>query len=155
MHQLMADALEKALAEIQQIQKNARAHGFSGRPQWPMIILRTPKGWTGPKSVDGVPVEGTFRSHQVPVTDLEKPEHLKILEQWMKSYKPEELFDKNGKFLAELAELFFRRANRDDALRARPDRRPAAFSNGPSARGTSTRRDRPEFGGIRMPGQPR
>src|SRR5437764_6976550 len=93
MHQLMADALEKALAEIQQIQKNARTQGFSGRRQWPMIILRTPKGWTGPKSVDGVPVEGTFRSHQVPVPDLEKPEHLRILEQWMKSYKPEELFD--------------------------------------------------------------
>src|SRR5947207_8636981 len=105
MHQLMADALEKALADIQQIQKNARTQGFSGRRQWPMIILRTLKGWTGPKSVDGVPVEGTFRSHQVPVTDLDKPEHLRILEQWMKSYKPEELFDKNGKLLGELAEL--------------------------------------------------
>src|SRR5438874_699111 len=106
MHRLMAETLEKALAEIQQIQNDARAHGFSVRPRWPMIILRTPKGWTGPKTVDGVPIEGTFRAHQVPVTDLEsKPEHLKVLEQWMKSYKPEELFDNNGKLVPELAAL--------------------------------------------------
>jgi xylulose-5-phosphate/fructose-6-phosphate phosphoketolase len=106
MHRLMAETLDKVLAEIQQIQNDARTHGFSVRPRWPMIILRTPKGWTGPKIVDGVPIEGTFRSHQVPVTDLDtKPEHLKILEQWMKSYRPEELFDNHGKLVAELAAL--------------------------------------------------
>ena len=106
MHRLMAETLDKVLLEIRQIQNEARSHGFSIRPQWPMIILRTPKGWTGPKVVDGLPIEGTFRAHQVPVTDLEsKPEHLKILEQWMKSYKPEELFDKNGKIIPELAAL--------------------------------------------------
>jgi xylulose-5-phosphate/fructose-6-phosphate phosphoketolase len=106
MHRLMTETLEKVLSEIQQIQNDARTHGFSVRPRWPMIILRTPKGWTGPKIVDGTPVEGTFRSHQVPVTDLQsKPEHLKILEQWMKSYKPEELFDNQGKLVPELAAL--------------------------------------------------
>ncbi|HEV3317135.1 MAG TPA: phosphoketolase family protein [Candidatus Angelobacter sp.] len=106
MHRLMAETLDKVLAEIQQIQNDARTHGFSVRPRWPMIILRTPKGWTGPKIVDGVPIEGTFRSHQVPITDLDtKPEHLKILEQWMKSYRPEELFDNHGKLGAELAAL--------------------------------------------------
>src|SRR5947209_6183091 len=106
MHQLMATTMDKVLSEIQQIQKNARSQGFSVRPQWPMIILRTPKGWTGPKEVDGQQVEGTFRSHQVPVADMaHKPEHLKILEQWMKSYRPEDVFDQNGKFVAELAQL--------------------------------------------------
>ena len=106
MHQLMATTMFMVLSEIQQIQKNARSQGFSVRPQWPMIILRTPKGWTGPKEVDGQQVEGTFRSHQVPVADLaKKPEHLKILEQWMKSYRPEDVFDQNGKFVAELAQL--------------------------------------------------
>jgi xylulose-5-phosphate/fructose-6-phosphate phosphoketolase len=106
MHRLMAETLDKVLAEIRQIQSDARSHGFSSRPQWPMIVLQTPKGWTGPKVVDGLPIEGTFRAHQVPVTDLEsKPEHLKILEQWMKSYKPEELFDQNGRIIPELATL--------------------------------------------------
>jgi xylulose-5-phosphate/fructose-6-phosphate phosphoketolase len=106
MHQLMAETLDKALAQIQQIQKEARAQGFSRRPQWPMIILRTPKGWTGPKVVDGVQIEDTFRAHQVPVTDLDsKPDHLKILEQWMKSYKAEELFDNHGQLVPELAAL--------------------------------------------------
>src|SRR5207245_8335051 len=74
-------------------------------PFWTMIILRSPKGWTGPKFVDGKPVEGTWRAHQVPVADLEKPEHLKILEDWMRSYQPEELFDHNGKLIPELADL--------------------------------------------------
>ena len=75
-------------------------------PVWPMIVMRTPKGWTGPKIVDGKPVEGTWRAHQVPVTDFAtNPDHLKILEEWMKSYRPEELFDENGKFIPELAEL--------------------------------------------------
>jgi len=106
MHQLMAATLDAIVAEIHHIQDDARVNGFTQRPLWPMIILRTPKGWTGPKEVDGKPVERTFRSHQVPVSDLaKKPEHLKILEQWMKSYRPEELFDKNGRLIPELAEL--------------------------------------------------
>ncbi len=106
MHQLMATTLDTVVAEIKRIRISARANGFTGRPRWPMIILRTPKGWTGPKEVDGLPVEGTFRAHQVPVTDIAtKPGHLEILEHWMKSYKPEELFDKNGRLIPELAEL--------------------------------------------------
>ncbi|HET9284928.1 MAG TPA: phosphoketolase family protein, partial [Candidatus Angelobacter sp.] len=105
MHQLMAATMDKVLAEIQSIQREARQNSNWQRPQWPIIILRSPKGWTGPKVVDGLQIEGTFRAHQVPVTDLEKPEHLKILEQWMLSYKPEELFDSSGKLFAELAEL--------------------------------------------------
>ncbi|HEY6249869.1 MAG TPA: phosphoketolase family protein, partial [Candidatus Angelobacter sp.] len=106
MHQLMAATLDSVLAEIQSIQKEARINGFSTRRRWPMIILRTPKGWTGPKKVDGIQIEGTFRAHQVPVTDLDKkPEHIKILEQWMRSYKPQELFDSKGKLVSEVAEL--------------------------------------------------
>ena len=105
MHQLMAATLDKAIADIKSIQSEARQRSRWQRPHWPMIILRSPKGWTGPKMVDGLQVEGTFRSHQVPVTDLEKPEHLKILEQWMRSYRAEELFDENGKLLPELAAL--------------------------------------------------
>ncbi len=98
--------MDRIIFEIKQIQKEARANGFSKRPRWPMIIFRTPKGWTGPKVVDGLPLEGSWRSHQVPLTELkEKPEHLKMLETWMKSYKPEELFDKEGKLVSELAEL--------------------------------------------------
>ena len=106
MHQLMAGTLEAALADIRAIQKEARENGFSQRARWPMIVLRTPKGWTGPKVVDGLPIEGTFRAHQVPVTDFAaKPEHLRILEDWMKSYRPDELFDENGALVRELAEL--------------------------------------------------
>ncbi len=106
MHQLMAATLETIIAEIKAIQEDARSRGSQARPIWPMIVMRTPKGWTGPKVVDGKPVEGTWRAHQVPVTDLAtKPGHLKILEDWMKSYLPEELFDETGKFRAELAEL--------------------------------------------------
>jgi xylulose-5-phosphate/fructose-6-phosphate phosphoketolase len=105
MHQLMAVTLDKVIAEIRDIQAEARKNPEAKRPQWPMIILRSPKGWTGPKTVDGVQIEGTFRSHQVPVTNLGKPEHLKILEQWMLSYKPEELFDKNGRLIPELSTL--------------------------------------------------
>lgn len=105
MHQLMAANLETVLAEIQAIQRDARA-GFQQRPRWPMIVLRTPKGWTGPKVVDGKPAEGSFRSHQVPLAQLAtKPEHLRQLEEWMRSYKPEELFDEIGKLRPELAEL--------------------------------------------------
>ncbi|MEO6061150.1 MAG: phosphoketolase family protein [Thermoflexales bacterium] len=106
MHQLMAATLDTVIAEIQAIQKDARENGFSQRPQFPMIILRSPKGWTGPKFVDGLPTENSFRSHQVPLAELAtKPEHLKQLEEWLRSYKVEELFDENGKLKAELAEL--------------------------------------------------
>ncbi|MEN6451376.1 MAG: phosphoketolase family protein [Thermoguttaceae bacterium] len=105
MHQLMAATLDRVLADIRKIQQDARNSGFKARPRWPMIVLRTPKGWTGPKVVDGQPVEGTWRAHQVPMGDMDKPEHLKILEQWMRSYRPEELFDEAGKLRPELAEL--------------------------------------------------
>ncbi len=105
-HQLMASTLDQIVAEIKQIQKEARTNGFTKRPQWPMIVLQTPKGWTGPKFVDGLPVEGTWRAHQVPLAELAtKPEHVKQLEHWMKSYRPEELFDENGKLIFPLAEL--------------------------------------------------
>ncbi len=105
-HQQMAATLDKVLDEISSIQQQARQNGFSQRPAWPMIIFRTPKGWTGPKEVDGIPIENTFRSHQVPLSGLaENPEHLKILEQWMLSYQPNELFDEHGKLIEELAEL--------------------------------------------------
>jgi len=106
MHPAMADTLDVVLNEIAQIQRDARAQGFSRRPRWPMIVLCTPKGWTGPKVVDGLPVEGTWRSHQVPLSGLaENPAHLALLEQWMKSYRPEELFDSSGRLRPELAEL--------------------------------------------------
>ncbi len=105
MHQLMAHTLDTIIAEIRTIQNDARAERSTGLPAWPMIILRTPKGWTGPKIVDGKPVEGTWRAHQVPVTDLSNPEHLKILEDWMKSYLPNELFDEHGKLIPELTQL--------------------------------------------------
>ena len=105
MHQEMAATLDVAIADIKKIQRTARAKGFRKRPRWPMIVLRSPKGWTGPKVVDGKQAEGTFRSHQVPMGDMAKPGHLKILEKWMKSYKPGELFDKAGKLISELAAL--------------------------------------------------
>jgi xylulose-5-phosphate/fructose-6-phosphate phosphoketolase len=105
-HQLLAATLDTILAEIKHIQSEARTGAFTKRPRWPMIIFRTPKGWTGPREVDGLPVEGTWRAHQVPLAELaQKPAHLKILENWMKSYKPEELFDKDGTLMSELAEL--------------------------------------------------
>ena len=106
MHQLMAGTLDTVIAEIRSIQHKARLQGVTERPVWPMIIMRTPKGWTGPKVVDGKPVEDTWRAHQVPLAELAtKPEHLRQLEEWMKSYRPEELFDHNGKLIPELAEL--------------------------------------------------
>jgi xylulose-5-phosphate/fructose-6-phosphate phosphoketolase len=105
MHQLMAATLDTIVEEIGTIQQTARAGKVDGLPAWPMIVLRTPKGWTGPKTVDGKPVEGTWRAHQVPVTDFSKPEHLKILEDWMKSYQARELFDEHGKLIPELGEL--------------------------------------------------
>jgi xylulose-5-phosphate/fructose-6-phosphate phosphoketolase len=108
MHQLMAATLDEVVAQIRTIQRDARtgAGPFTRRPLWPMIVLRTPKGWTGPKVVDGVQIEGTFRAHQVPLAELAtKPAHLKMLEDWMKSYRPEELFDAGGALVPELGEL--------------------------------------------------
>jgi xylulose-5-phosphate/fructose-6-phosphate phosphoketolase len=106
MHQLMAGALEQAIEDIQRIQRDARATGDATRPRWPMIVLKSPKGWTGPKVVDGLPVEGTFRSHQVPLlVDSAHPDHLAQLESWMRSYRPEELFSEAGTLIADLAEL--------------------------------------------------
>jgi xylulose-5-phosphate/fructose-6-phosphate phosphoketolase len=106
MHQLMASTFDIILQEIRDIQSEARSGQSTEMPVWPMIVLRTPKGWTGPKIVDGKPVENTWRAHQVPITDFKAhPEHIKILEEWMKSYKPEELFDETGKLHVELAEL--------------------------------------------------
>jgi xylulose-5-phosphate/fructose-6-phosphate phosphoketolase len=106
MHQLMAETLDKVIKEIKHIQHEARTHGVAKRPIWPMIILKTPKGWTGPKEIDGKKVEGYWRSHQVPFAEIaENPSHLKRLEEWLKSYKPEELFDENGTFFPEYAAL--------------------------------------------------
>ena len=105
MHQQMAATLDAVVADIKKIQRDARTKGFKKRSRWPMIVLRSPKGWTGPKVVDGKQAEGTFRSHQVPMGDMAKPGHIKILERWMKSYKPEELFDKTGTLIPELADL--------------------------------------------------
>ncbi|ADH90462.1 Phosphoketolase [Ancylobacter novellus DSM 506] len=105
MHQIMAAALDKAFADIRAIQKAARTGGNTERPRWPMIVLRSPKGWTGPKTVDGKKAEGFWRSHQVPFSDMSKPEHLTLLEEWMKSYKPEELFDEAGRLRPEIASL--------------------------------------------------
>ena len=106
MHQLMAATLDTVVREIKEIQEEARTNGFSQRPQWPMIILRSPKGWTGPKEIDGKKLEGFWRAHQVPFGEIaSNPEHLKRLEEWMKSYKPEELFDEKGTLIPELAEL--------------------------------------------------
>jgi len=107
-HQSLAATLDVVLARIREIQSAARSRRedeSQERPRWPMIVFRTPKGWTGPKTVDGHPVEGTWRAHQVPIADFRKPEHLRQLEEWMRSYRPQELFDERGKFREELAEL--------------------------------------------------
>jgi xylulose-5-phosphate/fructose-6-phosphate phosphoketolase len=107
-HQAFAAVLEEVLDEIAEIQRVARDGdpAKAERPQWPMIVLRTPKGWTGPKEVDGLPVEGTWRAHQVPITGVrENPEHLGLLDDWLRSYRPEELFDENGRLVPDLAEL--------------------------------------------------
>jgi xylulose-5-phosphate/fructose-6-phosphate phosphoketolase len=113
MHQMMAATLGTVIAEIRAIQHEARANGATRCPRWPMIVLRTPKGWTGPKEIDGRKTEGSWRSHQVPLAELaEKPNHLKLLEKWMKSYKPEELFDASGTLISELAELAPKRRRR-------------------------------------------
>ena len=106
MHRLMAETLDSVFEEILTIQSGARRQGTRTRPQWPMIILRSPKGWTGPKEVDGLKTEGFWRSHQVPLANLAtKPDHIALLEQWMKSYKPDELFDESGKLIQKLADL--------------------------------------------------
>ena len=113
LHQLMAATLDEVVDEIHAIQHDARARRSTGRPVWPLIVLRTPKGWTGPKEVDGKPVEDTWRAHQVPLSELaSKPEHLRQLEEWMRSYRPEELFDAGGKLVTELADLAPRGARR-------------------------------------------
>jgi xylulose-5-phosphate/fructose-6-phosphate phosphoketolase len=106
MHQLMASTMDTVIEEISSIQNAARTNGIGKRPRWPMIILRSPKGWTGPREVDGKKTEGFWRSHQVPFSEMAgRPDHVKLLEDWMKSYKPEELFDENGTLIQKLGEL--------------------------------------------------
>ena len=105
MHQLMAATVDRAMADIREIQHKAREDGELSRPLWPMIVLRSPKGWTGPKEVDGKRSEGFWRSHQVPFSDMSKPEHVQLLEHWMRSYQPETLFDADGRLKPELADL--------------------------------------------------
>jgi len=115
MHQLMAATLDAVVAEIKKIQRAARTKGVTGRPRWPMIVLRSPKGWTCPKLIDGKRAEDYWRSHQVPMGEMDKPGHIKILEKWMKSYKPRELFDKAGRLKPELAELAPKKTRRMSA----------------------------------------
>jgi len=106
MHEAMATTFDTVMEQIKSIQHNARVNGNLTRPRWPMIVLKSPKGWTGPKVVDGLQIEGTFRAHQIPLAvDAEHPEHLPMLEDWMKSYRPQELFDESGRLKPELAEL--------------------------------------------------
>ncbi len=105
MHQKMAAALDEVIGEILSIQRKARESGDAGRPRWPMIVLVTPKGWTGPRVVDGHKVEGSWRSHQVPLSDMERPGRVRLLETWMKAYRPRELFDGKGRLRAEIAAL--------------------------------------------------
>ena len=102
-HRLMATAVEKVVLAVREIQRKAREEGCVERPRWPMIVLKTPKGWTGPKEVDGKKTEGSWRSHQVPMGDMEEPEHIALLESWMKGYRPEELFDVEGRLFYEIA----------------------------------------------------
>ncbi len=131
MHRRMAQALETAITEIKDIQRQARTNGASGLPCWPMIVLRSPKGWTCPKEADGHKLEGFWRAHQVPFGVHDNPAHLKLLEQWMRSYKPEELFDGDGKLIPELRRLA-------------PDG-PRRMSANPIANGGQVRKD------LRMP----
>jgi xylulose-5-phosphate/fructose-6-phosphate phosphoketolase len=105
MHQQMAAAMDSVVADIKRIQRSARKNGFKSRPAWPMIVLRSPKGWTCPKFIDGKKCEDYWRAHQVPMSDMDKPDHVRILERWMKSYRPQELFDKTGRLVPELAAL--------------------------------------------------
>ncbi len=138
--QALAETLDTCYEHIRSYQTDARRHGFTKRPPWPAIVMRTPKGWTGLKEVDGLPVEGTFRAHQVPVADVKNnPEHLHILEEWMRSYRPEELFDETGHILPDLA-----------ALPPKGDRR---MSANPHANGGRllVDLDLPEFTGYAIP----
>ena len=106
MHQLMAATLDEASTRSPRSSAGLVRRAARRGPRWPMIVLRTPKGWTGPKEVDGKPAEGTWRAHQVPLADVrDNPEHLAQLEEWMRSYRPEELFDDEGRLVPELAEL--------------------------------------------------
>ena len=105
MHQKMAATLDQVVAEIERIQHDARTRGFESRARWPMIILRSPKGWTGPKTVEGLPSEGTFRSHQVPLANMNQPGQLELLQEWLESYRPQELFDAAGRLRPEIARL--------------------------------------------------
>jgi xylulose-5-phosphate/fructose-6-phosphate phosphoketolase len=106
MHQAFAATLDTCYEQIRTVQQEARAGGSTGGPRWPAIVLRTPKGWTGPKELDGLAVEGTFRAHQVPLDAVKaKPEQLALLNLWMRSYRPQELFDQNGRLIQELADL--------------------------------------------------
>ena len=106
MHELMATTMDRAVEDIRRIQSTARNEAAAARPRWPLIVLRSPKGWTGPKVVDGLRNEGTSRSHQVPVlVDAKHPEHVAVLESWMRSYHAEELFDRVGRLIPELAAL--------------------------------------------------
>ncbi|HET6251604.1 MAG TPA: phosphoketolase family protein [Tepidisphaeraceae bacterium] len=119
MHPLMAQTLDRCIQEIRKIQEDARKKGVTARPKWPMIVLNSPKGWTGPKVVDGQQVEGTFRAHQVPLSNpAGNPKHLKLLEEWMKSYKPQELFDAAGRLRSDLQELA---PNGDRRMSANPN----------------------------------
>ena len=106
MHRQMAVAMEQAVLTIRRIQTEARQQGTQGRPRWPLLVLRSPKGWTGPAELDGQKLENFWRSHQVPVTDVQRnPEHLEVLERWLRSYRPEELFDADGGVRAEIRAL--------------------------------------------------
>ena len=126
MHQLMAGALDKAIEDIRQIQRTARSQNDFSRPRWPMIVLKSPKGWTGPKTVDGLQIEGTFRAHQVPLlVDSEHPDHVKVLESWMKSYKAEELFDASGRLDAGIGGTVPKGRPADGRQSARQRRNPA------------------------------
>jgi xylulose-5-phosphate/fructose-6-phosphate phosphoketolase len=124
MHGAMAATLDTAVEQIKKIQQDARVRGNIARPRWPMIVLKSPKGWTGPKMVDGLQGEGTFRSHQVPLSDpATHPEHLKLLEDWLRSYHPEELFDEQGRLNPELADLAPKGERRMTQPGGRPQRR--------------------------------
>ena len=115
MHQLMAATLDRVTVNIRRIQRDARANGFKQRPRWPMIILRSPKGWTGPNMVDGKKTADSWRSHQVPMGDMSHPGHVRILEKWLKSYRPQELFDQTGNLRSDLADLAPKGARRMSA----------------------------------------
>lgn len=141
MHQLMASTLDTIVNQIRSIQTRARAGGHTERPLWPMIVLRTPKGWTGQKEVDGKKTEASWRSHQVPMGEMhENPGHVKVLEEWMKSYRPQELFDSSGRLKPELAELAPKGRRRIGGQSAR--------QRGSAAEGSQA----PRLPGLRGPG---